>query len=155
MPAAQPKPEWYIATLVMKITVERETQNVVHRNLVLVSATTAEQAYKKAMRFDRRSETVYDNPAGQRVEHVFRGIAQLDTLIDGELADGAELTFEEHKGMSEEQIQTWVCPKEMLWAFRTPDIHSEKAPDYRSAEVLRRVKMRSSQSHPEESPGRK
>lgn len=79
--------EWFLATLIMEISVQGDTRNVVHRNLFLVSACSPEEAHDKAMRLGREGETTYGNPAGRAVRHSFRGVAQLDTLVDGELVD--------------------------------------------------------------------
>ena len=82
--------EWFLATLIMEISVQGDTRNVVHRNLFLVSACSPEEAYDKAMRLGREGETTYGNPAGRAVRHSFRGVAQLDTLVDGELVKNGD-----------------------------------------------------------------
>jgi hypothetical protein len=58
--------------------------------LFLVSACSPEEAYDKAMRLGREGETTYGNPAGRAVRHSFRGVAQLDTLVDGELVKNGD-----------------------------------------------------------------
>jgi hypothetical protein len=67
--------EWFLATLIMEISVQGDTRNVAHRNLFLVSACSPEEAY---------------DPAGRAVRHSFRGVAQLDTLVDGELVKNGD-----------------------------------------------------------------
>jgi len=67
--------EWYIAELVMEITVEGAKSNVVHRNLTLVRARTPEEAYEKGICFGHKKENSYENPEGRMVGHRFRGIS--------------------------------------------------------------------------------
>lgn len=132
-------PEWFLATVVMEISVEGETRNVVHRNLFLVSACSPEEAYDKALRLGHEGETTYGNPAGRGVRHSFRGIAELDTLVDGELVDGAELAFEQHIGLSQEEIQALMPSKDRLGAFFQPGPRETDIPDYSSRDVLKGV----------------
>ena len=75
--------EWYVAELIMEITVRGATRNAIHLNLVLVKALSPEEAYEKAVRFGQEAETSYDNPLGQPVEIRFRGVARLDEAVDG------------------------------------------------------------------------
>ena len=130
--------EWFVAVLLMEITVEGATRNVVHRNLTLISATTAEAAYTKALEWGKKGESTYGNQAGQRVEIKFRGIAELDVVIDP-LEDGAELFFSESVGVQPEEIETSIPPKELLQAFRKPSLLKTYDPDYRSKQILDQV----------------
>lgn len=127
--------EWYIAQLVMEIIVGGSRQNVVHRNLVLIRAHSPDEAYEKALRFGGGGETSYKNPNGQPVDIRFRGVGMLEAMYEP-LEDGSELTFEEHIGVSPEQINRWVRPKEQLQAFVAPTPGRDHDPDYRSAAVM-------------------
>ncbi|MGD0773270.1 MAG: DUF4288 domain-containing protein [Candidatus Solibacter sp.] len=131
-----PGREWYLATLVMEILVEADPRNVVHRNLFLISACSPEEAYSKAVLLGQRGEMAYDNPAGLQVRHRFRGISDLDTLIDGELADGAELAFEQTVGLPEDQIRAWIRTKEDLCKLHRPSAPESYVPDYSSKDVM-------------------
>ncbi len=123
----------------MEITVQGSARNVVHRNLILVLGTSAEEGYKRAADWGFRGEASYENPAGQAVEIKFRGISKLDAVID-ELDDGAELTFEEIKGVEPAEIARWIPLKEHLEAFRSPRPFGETSdPDYSSRRVVDRV----------------
>ncbi|HVO59836.1 MAG TPA: DUF4288 domain-containing protein [Terriglobales bacterium] len=130
--------EWFVAELVMEITVHGARCNVVHRNLILVHAQSPEEAYEKALRNGYDAETEYNNPKGQHVEIRFRGISKLDVVYD-ELIDGAELSFEEQLAVPETDIQKLILPKERLAAFTAPNPGVERDPDYRSAEVMERA----------------
>jgi hypothetical protein len=130
--------EWYIADLVMEITVQGSNLNVVHRNLTLIHAKSPEEAYAKAQQIGHTSETSYHNPKGQSVEIRFRGIAKLDVIYE-QLEDGAELAFEEFIGVSSQDIQGMVTPKDRLDVFIPPTPGKERDPDYRSQGVIDRA----------------
>jgi len=133
---------WYLADLVMEITVSGAIRNVVHRNLTLIRADSPEQAYLKATRLGQEAETSYENPERQWVEIKFRGIAQLDVVYE-ELEDGAELKFEEQVGIPSEEIERGILPKEQLRVFLpSRDPERKRDPDYRSQEVLDEVAER-------------
>jgi len=134
----EPQMAWYVADLVMEITVSGESRNVVHRNLYLVSASTPDEAYQKALKIGSRSEQSYENPHGQRVDFKFRGIAKLDSIIDDTVEDGSELDFVEYVGIPEEQIMQWIRAKESLGAFfRFDPSRRSFDPDYSSGEIMK------------------
>jgi Domain of unknown function (DUF4288) len=136
MRRVQTDPRWYLAELVMEITVSGAARNVVHRNLVLVRAISGEEAYDKAVFLGHKAETGYENPKGQQVRITFRGIRRLEETYE-ELEDGAELTFEEFVGVSPDEIDSWIPPREQLTVFVPPKPGREHDPDYRSADVMR------------------
>lgn len=128
--------EWYLAELVMEITVSGAERNVVHRNLTLVRANSPDEAYEKAVQYGHKAETSYDNLSGQLVQIIFRGVAKLDVLLE-DLYDGGELRFEEHIGVAREEIDSWIPPKGRLSVFVPPKPGEEHDPDYRSGAVAR------------------
>lgn len=133
--------EWYVAELVIEITVHGALRNVLHRNLILIHAHEPEEAYAKAIQNGKNGETQYTNPKDQLVEIRFRGVAGLDVVIDP-LGDGAELRFEEEQGVPETEIQRMIVPKNQLKAFTPPNPGQERDPDYRSKTVMEKaVKM--------------
>jgi hypothetical protein len=119
----------------MEITVQGASLNVVHRNLTLIHASLPEEAYQKAQRIGHDSETSYHNPKGQLVEIRYRGIAKLDVIYEP-LEDGAELAFEELIGLSSQDIQRMIPPKDRLDVFVPPTPGKERNPDYRSQAIL-------------------
>lgn len=131
--------EWFLATLIMEITVEGEARNVVHRNLYLVSGCSLEEVYHKALRLGNASENTYENPAGRLVRHNFRGIAQLEALVDCEPEDGAELAFEQDIGVPENEIRASIPSRDRLRAFSQPHPPGNDVPDYSSRDALRGV----------------
>ena len=127
--------EWYLADLLMEITVHGAKSNVIHRNLTLIRADSPEEAYQKAEKTGKESETSYKNPKGRLVEVRFRGIAKLDAVYEP-LEDGAELAFEETIGVSEQEIQRMIPAREKLDVFVQPMPGRERDPDYRSQAVM-------------------
>src|SRR5260370_3823593 len=112
-----PEAQWYVAELVVEITVEDDPRNVVHKNLVLIRADSPEEAYEKALSLGREAETFYENPAGKQVRFKFRGLSELNVIQD-ELDHGAELLYEQKVEVSDEEIKRWVLPKELLAVFQ-------------------------------------
>lgn len=130
------KTEWFLAELVMKITVADDSRNVVHQNLVLIRADSAEEAYEKAIQSGKKEEISYDNPAGKAVHFHFEGVSDLIDIID-ELEDGVELDFHYTVAMPDEKIRSLVPPRDRLRAFLPP--RRAEGPDYTSAEIMAEV----------------
>jgi hypothetical protein len=108
--------KWYLADLVVEFRVEGESDNLVHYNLTLVRADSPEEAYSKALVFGSHHESSYKNPEGKQVQAVFRGLRSLLVVCD-ELEDGAELLYEERRGLTEEQITATLADKAALDVF--------------------------------------
>lgn len=125
--------KWYVAEIVLEITVAGDPRNVLHRNLVLVRADSPEEAYAKALALGRDSEASDVNPEGFEVQFRFRGLAALNVIHD-ELEHGAELLYEESVGVKNEEVEKWIPPKEQLGVFRS--IEPRDVPDYSSKEVM-------------------
>ncbi|MFZ1087156.1 MAG: DUF4288 domain-containing protein [Terracidiphilus sp.] len=143
------KVEWFLAELVMKITVAGDPQNVVHQNLVLIRADSAEEAYEKAIQLGKKEEISYDNPAGKAVHIHFEGVSDLIDIQE-DLEDGAELDFRSTVAMPEEKIRSLVKPRERLRAFLPPK--RSEGPDYTSGEIMAMV-ARMMEAEQQESAG--
>jgi hypothetical protein len=124
---------WYLGELVLEIEVGTNGRNVVHRNLTLIRATSANDAYSKAIELGSESEVEYENPSGERVRIMFRGISKLNEIHDP-LEHGAEILYEETIGVPEQTIKSLIPPKSSLAVFRP--IEPTRGPDYSSKEVL-------------------
>ena len=138
--------QWYLAELVMEITVADDPRNVIHRNMTLISAQSADEAYDKSLTIGHAGETSYLNPAGKSVSICFRGIADIDRIYD-ELEDGAELTFHASVGVPEDDVKAMLHPRDRLTAF----LHPQRAagPDYASAEVIEQAEREFGVKRPE------
>jgi hypothetical protein len=128
--------KWYLAEIVLEITIDDDPRSVVHTNTVLVRADSPEEAYDKSLALGKQSETSYENPDGKRVQFLFKGLHDLNVIHD-ELEHGAELSFHEQVQMSEEEFSRWTVPKEQLGVFAP--IRSSAGPDYAAGDIIREV----------------
>lgn len=130
--------EWYVAEVVEEIVVESDPRNVVHKNLVLIRADSPDEAYTKALEIGRQHEGSYTNPDGKLVRTSSRGLSHLDVVHDG-LEHGAELMYERKTSVPEEEIRSWVLPKEQLGLFQDRGGQA-KYPDYASKDIVEEAK---------------
>jgi hypothetical protein len=128
--------KWYLANIVEEITVEGESRNVVHTNLILIRADSPEEAYQKAIELGTAGEQAYKNIDGKRVTFRFRGLRDLNVIHD-ELEHGAELSYTEDVAVDESTIREWVAPKEELGIFRSSS--PSVTPDYQSRDVVEKI----------------
>jgi hypothetical protein len=126
---------WYLADVVLELTVKGDPRNVVHINTHLVQAKSAEQAYRKARALGQASEQTFTNSTGKQVRAVFRGLRNLDVIHDA-LDDGAELTYSECVAVPEDELKTWLLPKKKLGVF-ADDGFKREVPNYMPASVMR------------------
>ena len=112
--------KWYLAELVEEIQIDGESENVVHNNLVLIHADTPEEAYKKALARGSAMNDTYEISPGKKVVSTFRGLSDLNPILD-ELEDGATIAYEELTGLSAEEISDMVPEKDLLGAFQSDD----------------------------------
>jgi len=126
---------WYWAEVIEEITVEGDPRNVVHRNLVLIRADSPEEAYERALEIGKQHESSYQNPEGALVQTRFREARWLGCHTRQAGAWSRELLYQEDIGVSPNQIEKWICPKNRLPLFRKeegPDLR----PDYSSKEIV-------------------
>ncbi|MEO5924472.1 MAG: DUF4288 domain-containing protein [Bryobacteraceae bacterium] len=142
--------EWYLADIVMQITVDGHPENIVHTNLILIRADSPEQAYEEAVKLGAEGEGTWQNPDDRLVRKRFRGLRTLG-VIHEKLEHGAELTYCEDRDMDEAAIVAWVTPKEELGVFSP--IEPSKGPNYGSREI--QDKLRSEFPHLFDSDGRR
>ncbi len=131
--------KWYLAWLVEEITVEDDPRNIVHINLMLVRADSPDDAYERALELGKQSELSYENPEGKLVVCAFRGIRDMNVIHD-ELEHGAELNFEETIGVSNDDIERMVRPREQLTVFRQDD--NSPKPNYIAKEIAEELERR-------------
>ena len=124
--------KWYLADLVVEITIEDEPRNTVHKNTLLIRADSPEEAYAKAVELGNEQNSEYENPESKLVRFKFRGIQDIYPIYD-ELEHGAEMFYDEDFEVSEEEIQESLRPKEKLSIF-TP-IQKISKPNYASKEI--------------------
>ncbi len=112
-----PDTGWYVAELVQEVSSSAEPECTVYVNLILVRATDPDQAFEKALAFGRREEVSEENDKGERTISAFHGLRSLTPVYE-ELGDGAEISYEEHKHVSKQEVGRFVTPRENLAVFR-------------------------------------
>ncbi len=125
---------WYLAEIVTETRMAGEHENVVHNNLILIRASSSEEAYEKTMAHGREMEDTYQSPEGVTVTILFRGLSDLNVIQD-ELEDGAEIAYEEMLDMSEEDILEMLQPKDELGVFQ-PDEPDTEERSYTSKDIV-------------------
>lgn len=130
--------KWFIAELVLETKVEGDRRNIVHKNLVLIEASSANDAYEKSLQLGKDSEISYENPNSKTVRIVFRGIAELD-VVGNELKHGTEILFKEQIEVPEDKILQWVSSKERLSVFCP--IEPSAGPNYASQGIIEEAKQ--------------
>jgi hypothetical protein len=100
---------WFIAELLIEMRIEKEPRNVVHVNSHLIRAKTNADAKRKAKEIGKQSSNSYKNTDGKNIKVRFRGIRDLFELPEG-IEDGAEILWEEHIGLTESKIKSWLRP---------------------------------------------
>lgn len=128
--------KWYLARLVVAISVGRRKTVTVHVNTVLVRADSPNEAHEKALALGRSEEIRYENAKGEKVRFDFLGLREL-TVIHDELEHGAELAFSESLGRTRAQARALVSRRSALGVF-APRIPSA-APDYMSGELRKKL----------------
>lgn len=126
--------KWYVATLVVAISVGRRTRRTVHVNTVLVRADSPTEAHEEALALGRREELRYQNGKGEKVRFKFLGLRDLNVVHD-ELEHGCELLYSERLGKTLSQAKALVTRRSRLSVFapRRPS----RAPDYVSGDIRR------------------
>ena len=105
---------WHIAVLVLESSiVDGPSDPSVDVQFRLIRAPDAEAAYDRALALGRKAEHSYENPYGQTCVWTFKGLKDLQEIIEDELADGVELYGFIEDGVAEDH----VVPKERLTAF--------------------------------------
>ena len=93
----------------------------------------------KLFQLGQSGDTEYLNPAGKLVTIRFRGLSFLDVICDP-LDHGAQLSFQSNVGVTAEELERLLLPREKLQLFR-PTARPD-GPDVASADVVREVEER-------------
>jgi hypothetical protein len=108
-----PQEQWFVAVLVFESSIQEAwsdpTVDVQYR---LIRAIDAETAYDRARVLGEHGEHSYENPYGQTCVWTFKGLADLQEVMD-ELAHGAEIYGFIEDGTAEDHI----VPREQLTVF--------------------------------------
>jgi hypothetical protein len=105
---------WYVAVLVLESSIaEGPSGPLVDIQFRLIRAPDAESAYERALTLGRDAEHSYENPYGQTCAWTFRGLKDLEEVIEDELGDGVEVYGFIEDGAAED----YILPKEQLAVF--------------------------------------
>lgn len=107
---------WYIADILVESKIKGSDRNIVETNAILINAASDEEAYEKTLKLGDDYDDCYVNPNDETVIVKFRGIRQL-AKIDGTLAHGTELFFEEKENVLESEINQLLRNREELTLF--------------------------------------
>jgi Domain of unknown function (DUF4288) len=124
---------WYLAELVVRIVVDGDNRIVAQKNLTLIKANSAAEAYVRATIVGEEHTMSYMNPQGRQVHIQFMGLSRLNVAYD-RLEHGAELLYDEYVGISDQHIQELIVPKHLLSVFRKAE--PSPGPDYSSSDIL-------------------
>jgi hypothetical protein len=126
---------WYLADLIISITVENDSNNVIHINTVLVHAFSDDDAYEKANELGKEEESEYQNPEGNKVIFKFEGLGDIYHIYDDKLEHGTEIIYEEKINVSHEKLNNWIRNKEELSIFSSRQTITDNKPNYLSKEI--------------------
>jgi len=130
--------KWYLADLVVAISVGSRKKVTVHVNTVLVRADSPTEAHEKALALGRQEELRYENAQGEKVRFRFLGLRDLNVIHD-ELEHGCELIYSERLGRTMSQAKALVSRRSQLGVF-APRVPS-RAPDYMSGDIRRELEV--------------
>jgi hypothetical protein len=130
--------KWYVADLVIAISVGGRKRLTVHLNTVLVRADSPTEAYERSVSLGREHQMTYRNAAGERVHFKFLGLAEL-TVIHDDLEHGCELLYRQKLGRTQTQARSLVTPRSRLGVFSPPI--PNRAPDYMSGDIRRELEQ--------------
>jgi hypothetical protein len=128
--------KWFLADLVVAISVEGDQRIVVHTNTVLVEARSAVEAHKRALELGRRERQTYRNAAGRRVTCRFLGLSGLNVVHD-ELEHGAELMFRQRTVRSLAAAKALTRPRKSYAVFQP--VSRCEGPDFAPGDIIREL----------------
>ena len=91
-------------------------------NTILIKAQNREQAFRKAEKIGRLSESngAYTNADGLTLKLIYEGLTSLLPIYEA-LEDGAEIIWNEHKNRTVKKIKSLVKSKGELESFDDSD----------------------------------
>jgi hypothetical protein len=115
---------WWIASYIERFEYEDENKDDLNRrcvaweNTIIIKARNREQAYRKAEKLGRLSESngAYKTVDGRIAIWRYEGVTSLLPIYE-ELEDGAEILWKEHQNRTVKKIKSLVRSKSELEAF--------------------------------------
>jgi hypothetical protein len=113
---------WFVAVLIFESSIEDAwSDSSVDIQFRLIRAADADQAYERAHYLGQAEESAYENPYGQTCVWSFKGLKDLQEVLDDELADGVEVYGVIEPGTARDH----VVEKDQLTAFLRGQIDDE------------------------------
>jgi Domain of unknown function (DUF4288) len=108
---------WYVAELVIRFDISGDSDWLFHVNATLISASSADDALRKAYLIGVRDNTEFTNTDGNLVQSQFIGLRELFE-VNGVLQDGTELFYEELNRPRDFGAELLIKPERELAAFK-------------------------------------
>jgi hypothetical protein len=113
---------WFVAVLVFESSIEGAWSDPsVDIQFRLIRDADADKAYERAHRLGQAEQSAYENPYGQTCVWSFKGLKDLQEVIDDQLADGVELYGFIEAGTADDH----VVEKDQLTAFLRGSLDEE------------------------------
>ena len=115
---------WWVASYIERLEYQDEPkENLARRclaweNTIIIKAKNREQAYRKAEKTGRLSESngPYKTGDGRMAMWRYEGLTSLLPIYE-ELEDGAEIIWKEHQNRTIKKIRSWIKSKNELESF--------------------------------------
>jgi hypothetical protein len=119
--ASTAKDRWFIAVLVLESGIAGEARSApgegyepsVDFQFRLIRATDLESAYERALVIGKKAEHGYENPYGETCTWSFKGLKDLQEVMDGEIGDGVEV----YGFITDGKAEDHVVSRERLTGF--------------------------------------
>jgi len=113
----EPRSRFYIAELVQECRVRGIKTSLVWVNIHLIKASSAKEAYSKALKKGKEHNQRYRaGDEGRPARWIFRGLRQLIPIYE-KIADGAEIMFETYEDVTPTAATKMVRSRRNLIAF--------------------------------------
>src|ERR1700754_2178308 len=113
----EPRSRFYIAELVQECRVRGIKTSLVWVNIHLIKASSAQEAYSKALKKGKEHNQRYRaGDDGRPARWVFRGIRQLFPIYE-KIADGSEIMFETYEDIAPAAVTKMIRSRKSLIAF--------------------------------------
>jgi hypothetical protein len=115
---------WFVAVLVFESSLaEVWSDPRIDIQFRLIHAVDAEAAYQRAVALGKDEEHSYENPYGQTCTWSFKGLKDLQDVIDDQLVDGVEVYGFIQEGSADDHVTTKDC----LTVFWTGSIDEDSS----------------------------
>lgn len=107
--------KWYVAELILACRVGRSKPGLWDKQIVLLRARNADLAYAAARKTGKLRNQTYRNAAGGKVSWTFKGLGNLEELLDRAIRSGTEVHSQLIRGKNPPRL----LPKGELTVFWT------------------------------------